>query len=683
MSPKREPVQADDIYRIRQPLECRLSPGGTRAAIVVKQADKETLKYGSHIWIAPTAGGGLPYQFTYGKGGDHHPRFSPDGRNLAFLSGRSEKSEIWIMPVDGGEARQLTKLAGQISDFDFSPDGRRIAAVFTRQDPDEKEREEKKKKGEPGQDTPKIRDIERILYKLDGAGFLPRGRAHLWTIDVASGRGRQITTDDRYDESHPVFSPDGRYLYFNSNRSQDPDIDLDREMIWRVPSRGGPVEHVKTFDGPSSAFSLSPDGRWIAFLGHDDFTAPWGTRHTRLWVVPSGGGRPRDLCPRLDRTCANETLSDTFGSGETAPPVWSPDSAWVYFVVSNEGNSEIWRAPIAKDRPAAVVARPGAIISFAVDFVGRSIYATFSDPSTPGELFRFTPGRELKEERLTAFNTWLEERIVALPEEIRFEGKGRHRLQGWIIDAKGPSRGRGPGVLYIHGGPATQYGNVFFHEFQFLAGRGYTVFYCNPRGGSGYSEKHLASISNAWGSIDYEDLMAFVDMVLKRRPDLDRRRLGVAGGSYGGYMTNWIIGHTRRFGAAVTQRSVSNLMSFSGTSDFGYAWPKVFGGERPWKDPMHYLRMSPITYADQVRTPTLIEHQENDHRCPIEQAEQLFAALRVRKVPVEFHRYPDESHGMSRGGRPDRRIERCLRIAGWLDRWLGARSRRNGRRRPV
>jgi dipeptidyl aminopeptidase/acylaminoacyl peptidase len=354
--------------------------------------------------------------------------------------------------------------------------------------------------------------------------------------------------------------------------------------------------------------------------------------------------------------------------------VWSPDSQWIHFIVSNEGNSEIWGIHFRDRKPRPVVNRRGAVLYYNMHFPSGSVFATFSDPHTPGEVY-FLSMRDTQQARhLTSFNEWLKERTLAVPEEFWFYGKGRHRLQGWILPARRPANSKGPAILYIHGGPAAQYGRVYFHEFQFLAARGYTVLYCNPRGGTGYSEKHMAAIHNAWGTIDYADLMAFVDEALKHRPAIDRRRLGVAGGSYGGYMTNWIIGHTNRFAAAVTQRSVSNLMSFCGSSDFGYAWHRIW--RKPtWRDPAHFLKMSPILYVDAMRTPTLIEHQEHDHRCPIEQAEQLFAALKTRKIPTEFHRYPDESHGMSRGGRPDRRIERLERIASWFDSWLKSRGR--------
>lgn len=671
-----KPVQADDIYRIQQPVECRVSPDGSRVAVVVTQAEKDELKYRSHIWIVPTAGG-APVQFTRGKGRDGHPRFSPDGKSIAFLSDRSGGSEIWTIPVDGGEARQLTKLGGRIADFAFHPKGGSLVIVHAPKDPEAKDREERKKRGEPGTESPRMRLIDRLLYKVDGGGFLPKPRLHLWIVNAETGKARQITDDDRYEESSPAFSQDGKWIYFNSNRSANPDFDLMRVGIWRIPSRGGSVERVRTFEGPSTDFSLSPDGAWIAFLGTPDPDAPWGTKHTKLWLAPSSGGRPVELAAALDRECENSTISDTFGTGATRTPIWSPDSRWVAFGIANEGNSEIWAVHIRKRKPEPIVNRAGAVIDYDIHFATRAIYAAFSDIRNPGELYRFSRVGKPTAQPLTEWNSWLRERAVAEPEEFWFQGRGRHRLQGWILRPSRKSAAKGPGLLYIHGGPGTQYGRVFFHEFQYLAGRGYTVFYSNPRGGTGYSEKHRAAIHDAWGTLDYDDLMTFTDEALRRSPGVDRRRLGVAGGSYGGYMTNWIIAHTDRFAAAITQRSVVNLMSFAGSSDFGFAWFRVFGGRFAWRDPAHYLSMSPITYVDAVKTPTLIEHQEQDHRCPIEQAEQLYAALKVRKVPVEFHRYPEESHGMSRGGRPDRRIERLERIAGWLDRWTG--KRRNGR----
>ncbi len=551
MPRKPVPIQADDIYKIQQPTTCRLSPNGRNVAVVVSRPDKETLKNLSHIWMVPTDGGPAR-PFTQGKGGDSRPRFSPDGRTLAFLSARSGKSEIWTMPTDGGEAKQLTKLGGLITEFEFSPNGRKLAIVHVPQDPDAKEREEKKKRGEPGAEAPAVRTITRLFYKLDGMGFIPKGRFHIWIVDVETGKAKPLTTDDRYDESSPTWSPDGRWIYFNSNRTANPDFDLERVSIWKVRARGGDVERVRTFDGPSTNFSISPDGQWIAFLGHDDADAPWNTRHTKLWLVPAGGGRPVELAADLDRGCDNSTINDTFGTGSTPPPIWSPDSQWVYFVVSSEGSTQLWRSQIRRRKATPVITRLGVIVDYDIHFATRTAYASFADTHTPGEVRAFS-GPEMTMKTMTSFNKWLDDRIVVQPEEFWFEGKGRHKLQGWILPGRTRATSKGPAILYIHGGPATQYGRVFFHEFQYLAGKGYTVFYSNPRGGTGYSQKHLAAIFDAWGTVDYDDLMKFTDEALRQAPRVDRHRIGVAGGSYGGYMTNWIIGHTTRFGAAITQ----------------------------------------------------------------------------------------------------------------------------------
>ncbi len=712
--PRKTMIRPEDIYLIRQPLQCRLSPDGTRLLTVVSEASKDELKNLSHLWMvrldrepvpqakgrsAVPAGAGDVRPFTHGKSSEVSPRWSPDGSRIAFISARSGKSELWMMPADGGEARQLTSLEGIVNDLAWHPSGRSLAISFTPVDEEAKEREKLKKQGKPGQEAPMVRAISRLFYKLDGTGFIPQGRSHLCLVDASTGKTRQLTKDDRFDEQEPVFSACGRWLHFVSNRTDDPDLNFQRMDVWRLPARGGRVEKVRNFDGPSTTISMSPDGRWMAYLGTQDPKAPWNQYHTKIWMTPAEGGRPVQLAPNLDRSCYNSTISDTFGVGGGRPAIWSPDSQWVYFAVTSEGNTEIWRSHVQERRAEPVLQEPGAVIDFEIDFKSGWLHTTWSDLSNPGEVKSFplppavssTRGRRKSRDaesrpvrrpvtRTRLNSGWLESRVVSIPEEIWIDGHGRRRLQGWVLNPKPANRRRRyPAMLYIHGGPATQYGRVFFHEFQVLAANGYVVMYSNPRGGTGYSEKHLNSIVGRWGTSDYDDLMRFTDYVLRRNRHIDRRRVAVGGGSYGGYMTNWIIGHTNRFACAVTSRSISNLMSFVGSSDFGYAWPQEFRTRGPWENPAAYLRMSPLTYLKNMRTPTLIEHQEEDHRCPVEQAEQLWAALKVKGVPVEFVRYPAEPHGMSRGGRPDRRIDRIQRILSWLNLWTARRNTKSRR----
>jgi acylaminoacyl-peptidase len=271
---------------------------------------------------------------------------------------------------------------------------------------------------------------------------------------------------------------------------------------------------------------------------------------------------------------------------------------------------------------------------------------------------------------ITGLNSaWLKTVAIAKPQEVWFTSTGKTRVQGWVLKPPSFRRGRRyPGIVEIHGGPNAQYGYTFFHEMQLLAARGYVVFYCNPRGSQGRGKDFSAAIVNAWGTVDYEDIMAGADWFFAQ-PYVDPKRAGVTGGSYGGYMTNWIVGHTRRFKAAVTQRSVVSLKSFYGTSDLGWNDDREFGGP-PWKNPEGYERMSPLTYAKDVRTPLLILHNENDYRCLIEQAEQLYTTLKVMGKKVEMVRFPEEFHGLSRHGRPDRRIARLEHILRWFHKYL-------------
>jgi dipeptidyl aminopeptidase/acylaminoacyl peptidase len=257
----------------------------------------------------------------------------------------------------------------------------------------------------------------------------------------------------------------------------------------------------------------------------------------------------------------------------------------------------------------------------------------------------------------------------SVPKSVWFRSYDGHRVQGWIMKPYNFRKGRKyPAIVEVHGGPRAQYGNVLFHEMQYLAAKGYVVFYCNPRGSQGYGEAHAKAIVGDWGGPDYEDVMAGTD-ILCELPYVDPKRIGITGGSYGGYMTNWVVGHTKRFRAAVTQRSVVNLISFFGSSDMGWDLNEEFLA-LPWTKFEELKRMSPITYAHKIRTPLLIIHSENDLRCPIEQAEQLFVYLKYLGRKVEFVRFPEEPHGLSRGGRPDRRMARLQFISDWFDRYL-------------
>jgi dipeptidyl aminopeptidase/acylaminoacyl peptidase len=368
------------------------------------------------------------------------------------------------------------------------------------------------------------------------------------------------------------------------------------------------------------------------------------------------------------------------------PPTFAKDGSKVFFQVARHGNTHLYSIAVSGGRrsPEVVIGGKGVVGAYSFDAGQAKLAYFYAGIDTPGDLWfrELTTGRT---RRLTRVNDRVLRGLdLGETEEVWIKGSGGNGIHGWILKPPGFRKNRKyPSILEIHGGPRVQYGNFFMHEFYYLAANGYVVYFCNPRGGQGYGEAHSKAIWNAWGTADYEDIMTWTDYV-RRKPYVDGRRMGVTGGSYGGYMTNWIIGHTDRFKAAVTQRSVSNYISMWGSSDFNWVFQMELGNEPPWKGFANYWRQSPMKYMGNAKTPTLVIHSEQDLRCAIEQGEQVFVALKRLGVNTEMVRFPDEPHGLSRGGRTDRRVVRLKHILRWFDRYLkvGATTRtRGGKRR--
>jgi len=673
MAKKMHPVTPEDLYELRQASLCRLSPGGDLLVTTIGAVQREENKNYANLYLQPTRGGMLR-QFTQGVHGDSNPQFSPDGRLIAFTSSRSGKTQLHLMHVDGGESWQLTKMEGSIADFAWAPDGKTLCVVFIPQDDDAKKREQQVKQGKPEAAEPKVRHITRLHYRSEGAGFLPEGHAELHIVNAKTGKTRLLFKDD-YDNLWPRLTPDGKWVIFGSNKNPDHEREPMLYDLWKIRADGkGKVKKIETFDGPSVLPTVSPDGKWISFTGWPDPEKFWPEVNMMLHVVPIGGGKPRCLSADLDRPVQNLSLNDTWGMVWSGNHVWSPDSREIYAVVTSEGNTELYRFDVEHGGGAPVFAEPGVVLGYDIDFSRRKLYVLLSDQQTPGDLVsRSLDGGKLK--RLTRVNQpWLNRRDLGRIEETWVRTRGKPKLQGWVMTPPDFSpRRKYPGILYIHGGPHVAYARAIFHEFNYLAGLGYVVLFCNPRGSHGYGAAHTSAIMHqGWGTVDYEDVMRFTDHVLRTHKFIDRDRLGVTGGSYGGYMTNWIIGHTQRFKAAVTQRSVSNFFSFMGTSDGGYSFGQVFGDrdKTPWQDRERFLEMSPMTHIPNAKTPTLVIHSEGDLRAPIEQGEQVYVQLKMQGVETEMVRFPQETHELSRGGRTDRRIERLQRISGWFDKYL-------------
>jgi len=654
------PISIQDIYKYKLVSDPQLSPDGKQVVFVVETMAKKDKKYYSHLFIQ-TLGKAPVRQLTYGKQSDHTPRWSPDGSRIAFISKREKSSQIWTLPMDGGEAQPLTDLPrGGLSSLSWSPDGKSLAFIFH---PVGKETTFDKD-GNP--ETPAYRHIKDIWFRLDGAGWRDSENDHVWVANAKTGKCRQLVTGP-YDDAFPCWSPDGKEIAFISFRQEDWQIRLEEQEIYTVPAKGGKVKKWKTPIGPKEGLSYSPDGKQIAYFGHQRPYVSWGSVGFLLNVVDRKGNHAA-YGEALDRTAMAVTLGDLTPSFVVNSPEWTRDGKSVYYILSNEGRQPIIRADLDTGKVIEVSSTDSVAITFSVDHSTGKIVYHGATLESPDELFLIHPETGT-EKQITHLNrSAVSNRDFEPAEEIWFKN-GKQALQGWLV--KPPNfnaRKKYPLILNIHGGPRCQYGRTFFHEMHVMASAGYVVFYTNPRGSQGYGEKFADAITGKWGEPAMSDLMAAVDHVVSLG-FIDEKRMGVTGGSYGGYMTNWIVTHTDRFAAGVTQRSVSDLSSMFGNSDVGWDMAYEFGGP-PWENREVYQKWSPITYIAQCKTPLMIIHSENDLRCNVEQDDQMFLSLKYLKQETEYVRFPEEFHGLSRHGRPDRREARLEFIIGWFDKYL-------------
>jgi dipeptidyl aminopeptidase/acylaminoacyl peptidase len=664
-SPKKRPIKPEDFYLLKTVADPQLSPDGKRVAYVVSWNDKEKDQAQIAIYVAPADGSSPAQRLTQGTR-DTNPRWSPDGRYLAFVSKRGDdEAQVYLMPLDGGDARQLTKAKFGASQPAWSPDGKRMAYVARTGD-----YKTAKQRNAIEKNAPRV--IRDLRYRFDGIGYFDERRPHVFTIDVESGETKQVTSGD-YEDGAPAWSPNGKWIAFSSDRERDRFQRFWTSDIWVVAATGGRARKLTRSKGRSGSPAFSPDGRQIAFVGHEN-GVEGSSKNTHLYVVPLTGGRPpRSLSGPSDRSA----YADVGAPGSAF--AWARDGRSVVFLAENRGAISLFRAGLANGSVSKVVGGDRQVLAFALSPDDKQVYFAATWPSEPSEIYAssLSGGRE---RNLSHANDELRNAVEFAPfKRMTYRAADGLEIETFVITPPGARKGqRHPLTLLIHGGPHARHPmptGGWLVQYQALAAAGHIVLAPNPRGSAGYGEAFSTACVKDWGGKDYEDLMAGVD-VLIRKGIADPDRLYVGGRSYGGFMTTWVVGHTDRFRAAVVTAPVSNLVSKIGTADIPTWYPYEVGGT-PFDNLEEYHFRSPTTYLPHVNTPVLLTHSEGDLRCPIGQSEEIFTALKMMGKEVEFVRYPGGFHGVRT---PSQEIDQTKRIISWYERHAPrARSRRNGK----
>jgi len=669
-TPQRRPITSEDLTRLISVSDPQVSPDGNRVLLGRGHVGDQN-QIVSNLWVTTVDGSQAPRQFTSGDR-DRHGRWSPDGRQVAFTSARDKRQpQIYLLESDGGEARRLTEFPeGTIGEWAWSPDGNTLAVSFRETDPDRTLAAEALREDSGGSTPPW--EIEDLFYRLDGDGYFGSQRFRLYLVDAQTGEHRLLFARGSAPSFSFDWSHDSSELLLATNVSREPLLTPWKDALFRVDAQTGRVSRISGLpEGWKSVARYSPDGKRVLFAGREG-RETWGVRNTHLYSCQLDGSDLKNLTGHTDFCLSATVISDTSEAAFGVHYEFTADGRHVLMGFGWHGASVVATVPVSGGKVRLLSSGPASTVMGNLAADGRLMAVCTSDALTlpevaVAEIRGGAQLRELSTRTLTRFNQPLLEQLeLSKPIETWITAEDGTRVHAWVMNPPGRSKGprRRPAVLQVHGGPHALYGTTFFHEFQVLAAAGHVVVFSNPRGSKGYGEEHCTAIQGRWGEADWVDVQAVAGF-MEHQQNIDPRRIGIAGGSYGGYMTNWAITHSDRFAAAITDRCVSNLVSMTGSSDYplvpGEYWPG-----NSWDDNQEIWRQSPIRSIRNASTPTLVIHSEGDLRCNIEQGEQVFAALKMLGVPTRFVRYPQESsHGMSRCGPTDLRIHRLGEILNW------------------
>ncbi len=647
-------MSVEDLISLRIASDPQIAPDGSVIAFVVQQCHEKTNTTSSAIWLVNPSGGKTttPRQVTAGDQHDFAPRWSPDGKTLAFLSDRDGTAQIYLLPLNGGEARKFSALPQDVAEYSWRPDGAALLAHSAWKPADDR-------------DKPDTSDIAivytRIAEQWDGLGYRQGRNQQLWLLPL-EGEPLRITSEP-VDLVQSCWSPDGTEIAFCANRRPDPDLNVSM-ALWVLTLATGQMRRLSPEGGLAQMPSWSPDGQHIAYYYTVDETE---AKNYSPWIVNvHNGDAPQPATNKTSEFTCQQWIVDEMRIESLSPPCWLPDGQSLLIPIQERGQVHLYRADTVQQQLVRLTSGNGRYLDPKLSNNGQTIALVRADWFTPGDIWSMdVQGKNLR--KLTGVNdALLRSRQLIRPKRITWQSFDGQEIEGWLYLPPLGEQQKAPLILEVHGGPTLAWGDAYVHEFQVLAGQGYAVLAANPRGSVGYGEAFCVKVLNDWGGDDFRDLMTGIDHVIATEP-VDGDRLGIGGLSYGGYMTNWAVTQTDRFKAGVSRNGISNLTTSGLLTDQALWFELVTAGDGQDTAAYHRNR-SPLTFADKITAPLLLLHAEQDMRCPIEEATQLFIALRMRKHKVELVRYPNMSHMMDfpSVGTPLQRTDRLRRTVQWF-----------------